>query len=59
MASLVVGCGGRATFSMPLGMVSVVSIPSGISLVMRKPGVAMLIRCRRGSFALMMHFGAW
>ena len=59
MASLVVGYGGRATFGMPLGMGSVVSIPSRISPVMRKPGVAMLIRFRRGSFTLMMHFGTW
>ena len=59
MASPVVYCGGRATFGMLSGIGSVVSVPSGIGLVVRKPGVAMLIRCRRRSFALMMHFGTW
>ena len=46
MASPVVYCGGRATFVMLSGIRSVVSVPSGIGPVVRKPGVATLIRCR-------------
>ena len=43
MASPIVCCGGKATYSMPSSMGSVVSVPSGIELVMRKPGAATLI----------------
>ena len=59
MASPVVYCGGRATFGMPSGIGLVVSMPSGIGPMVRKLGVAMLIQCRQGSFALMRHFDAW
>ena len=59
VATPVVCCGGKATFGMPSGMGSVVSVPSGTGPMRRKPGAATLIRCRRGSLALMTHLGAW
>ena len=59
MAPLAVYSGGRATFGMPSGMRLVVSVPFGIGLEMRKTGATILIRWRQGSFAFMMHLGAW
>ena len=52
-------CKGGATFGMPSSMGSVVSVPSGIGPAVRKPGAVTLIRCRRGSLALITHLGAW
>ena len=62
-------CKGGATFGMlsnmgsvvsvPSGIGSVVSVPSGIGPAVRKPGAVTLIRCRRGSLALITHLGAW
>ena len=49
MAFPVVYCSGRVTLGMPFGMGSAV----------RKLGIAKLIWCRRGSFALIKHFDAW
>ena len=51
--------GGKATFSMLSGIGSVVSMPSGTGPVIGKLGVATLIRCNRGSLALMTDFSAW
>ena len=67
-SSLVVGCDevasssirwkGSATLGMPSGIRVVANVPSGIGLVVRKPGVATLIHYNWGSQALMTHFGA-
>ena len=43
MTTLVVHCGGVATFGMPSNMGSVVSVPFGIGPGRRKPRVATLI----------------
>ena len=59
MASPVVYYSGRATFGMPFGIGSVVRVPFRIGSMVRKPRAATLIRCKRGSFALMTHFGTW
>ena len=68
MTTLVVHCGGEATFGMPSNMGSMVSVPFDIGSVVnvpsgtgpgrRKPRAATLIWCNRGSLALMTHFGA-
>ena len=50
---------GSATFGMPSGIGSVVSVPSGIRPVVRKPRAATLIWYRQGSLALITHLGAW
>ena len=49
---------GRATFGIPSGIGLVVRVPFRIGPMVRKPGAATLIQCKRGSFALMTHFGA-
>ena len=59
MTSPVVYYSGRATFGMPSGIGMVVRVPFGIGRVVRKPEAATLIRCKRGSFALMTHFSTW
>ena len=58
VATLVVCYGGEATFGMPLGIGLVVSIPSGTRPLIRKLRTATLIRCSRGSLALITNFGA-
>ena len=50
-------CIGKVTFGMPSKMGSVVSVPSGIGLEIKKPGVATLVCCSWGSLALMTHLG--
>ena len=57
MATPAVCDGGKTTFGMPSGMGSVVSVPSRTRLESRKPEAATLIRCSRGSLALMTHLG--
>ena len=57
VATPVVYGGGENTFGMPSGMGSVVSVPSGTGSGSRKLEAAMLIRCNRGSLALMTNFG--
>ena len=59
VVALVTCDSGEAAFGIPSGTGSVAIAPSGIGLESRKPGVAMLICCSRGSQALMMHLGAW
>ena len=60
MAALVVCCSDEApTVGIPSGMGVIVSSISTFGPGRRKSGAAMLIRCRRGSLALMTHFGAW
>ena len=58
MATPVVCSGGEATFGIPPSMGLVASVPFGIRPGSRKPGAATLIRCSRGSLALMTHLGA-
>ena len=58
MTTPVVCCDGRATFGIPSGIGSVVSVPSGIGPHMRNLGAATLNRCKRGSFAFITHLGA-
>ena len=69
MASSTTCCKGGATLGIPsgIGVVAkvpfgrgtVARVPSGTGPVTRKPRTAMLIRWSRGSFALIMHLGAW
>ena len=59
VVSSIVYYDGRATFGMPSGIGLVVSMPSRIGPAVRKTEATILIRCRRGSFALMTHFDAW
>ena len=47
------------TLGMPSGIGPVASVPFGIEPVIRNPGVATLILCRRESLALITHFDAW
>ena len=42
---------------MPSKMGSMVSVPFGIGLEIKKPGVATLVCCSWGSLALMTHLG--
>ena len=44
---------------MPSCIGLVASVPCGTGPIMRSPKAATLILCRRGSLALIMHFGAW
>ena len=57
--SSTVCCGGWVTLGMPSGIGPVASVPFGIEPVIRNPGVATLILCRRESLALITHFDAW
>lgn len=57
VATPVVYCIDVVTFGMPLKMGSVVSVPSGIGLKIKKLGAITLICCSRGSLALMTHLG--
>ena len=59
VASSTARCKGGATLGTPFGIGMVARVPSSISPVTRKPGVATLIRCSWGSFALITHLGAW
>ena len=59
-SSLMTGWEGKApTFGRPSSMGVVTWMPSGTGPVVKKPKAATLIWCRRGSFALVTHLGAW
>ena len=60
MAALVVYCSDEApTVGIPSGMGVVISSISTFGPRRRKPGIATLIRWRRGFLALITHLGAW
>ena len=58
VATLMACSCGEATFGMPLGMGSAMSVPSGIGPESKKPGATMLIHCNQGTLALMTHLVA-
>ena len=54
VASSAIRWKGSATLGMPLRIEVVANVPSGIGSMVRKPGVATLIHCSRGSLALIL-----